>query len=283
MRIDDNRSLDADAIELMGLDTMSTANDFVHRVTEDRDGREWLLTDQCVLLYGSKLRLAGRHEYLKQLGQRVFMGTPDGRLDYWQQGQKTLTPVTLPATPTAITCMETLETSGDSLLLVGTDRGLMAVDSKARARLLCEESVKNMLIDSRKRVWIVHGSSQSDAAKPSTQFMVEGLALTPSGDVHTVHRSQIAVIPSTLHPLILLEDSQRTLWAVTGTHTAYYYDEPKGIFVKGGVSGTQPQEQSPQIVKYFIDSQHNLWFSSTRDLSVMRFRHHNLSFISLAS
>lgn len=257
VRIDDKQPKDADGIELIKIDSVRQDRNFVHRIVEDHDGREWILTDQYVMLYGATLRMMGRYEFVQQLGKRVYMATPDGRLGYWQKGQGGLKPVALPVTAKAITCTETI---GDSRLLVGSDKGLMAIDGRGSVSLLCEQSVKHVFVDSRRRVWIV----STDGS----------IGLADGGNW------KVPCDMAARHPVILLEDGRQTVWAVTDALTAYYYDEDKATFQRAVIENEQKRAvASQQIERFFIDGQHNLWFSTRRDLSVMRFRHQRLNYV----
>lgn len=272
VRIDDNVPLDQRAVELMRIDTMVVASNFVNRVVEDRDGREWILTDKCVKLYGTSLCFDGRYEYIQQLGQRVYMATPDGQLGCWQMGNHGITLVDCGVKPASITCLEPF---GSGCLLMGTDCGLLVIDIHGGVQQLSDKAVNSLFIDSRQRIWIL--------ADDGTCLMLHGAHSSQTlmrGDIRQQKISGLTVDMTARHPLIWLEDDEQTMWAVTGINSANYFDEQQRCFVKADMQdGRTKAVGSQQIEKCFVDSQCNLWFSTTRDLSVMRFRHNTLRFL----
>lgn len=72
---------------------------------------------------------------------------------------------------------------------------------------------------------------------------------------------------------VMTEDRSGTVWRLTREGTLSYYDEASQHFTFC--------KQLPAIGKWFIDSQHNLWFSSTHGLSLVNFRNHAMHLLPL--
>ena len=152
LRIDDSQTLDAGAVQLIRFDELGLDCNYVNKVVEDRDHREWILTDKGVALWGGALHIPQHYEYVEQLGQRVYMAAPDGRLGFWQPGQQRLTPVQGDSRSVQ-GGISALVGDGGERLLMATDRGVMAIGRDGRVATLSSTPATDLFTDSKRRIW----------------------------------------------------------------------------------------------------------------------------------
>ena len=286
LRVDDSRPLDSEAVQLMQFDEIGLDCSYVNKVVEDNDHREWIITDRGVVLWESQglqspsdlLRIPHHYEWVEQLRKRVYMVAPDGRLGYWQPGQQQLTAVSLSPAPTKISA---LVRCGSDRLLMATDRGVMAIESDGRVTTLSPMPATDIFTDSKQRIW-AFGADRAVQLIGSDGTARQELRLPLITD-HT----SFTLSERNSHPL-WMEDKEGTVWMACANSPLCHFDETRqemradtGGYPYGVRAGTEPAPTSV-IDRYLIDSQRNLWFSSTHDLSLLTFRHQPLRFVEVS-
>lgn len=268
VRFDDRTKRDDDVRMLRGKGITS--------VRLDDDSTEWVFGSQGTFQWGGKVRSARPYSMMCQVGRRVFFATRDGRLGCYQKGWRTIADVAVPADVDSITCLRRL---GDHELAIGTDKGIVVCSTPtlAMTRLSVQHPgqpsayVSYIFVDSRGRIWALTGGSgviMVDRARGTTSWL-------------TAQAASPAERTTSLVPFIY-EDKNHTLWMVPADGTFAYYDENEQRLVPYMLrSAGFTYANLPQIKKYFIDAQGNLWFGGQHDLTVVNFKFRRINLVPL--
>ena len=292
LRIDDSQTLDAGAVQLIRFDELGLDCNYVNKVVEDRDHREWILTDKGVAQRGDALHIPQHYEYVEQLGQRVYMAAPDGRLGFWQPGQQRLTPVQGDSRSVQ-GGISALVGDGGERLLMATDRGVMAIWRDGRVATLSSTPATDLFTDSKRRIWAFgadrtvllingDGTLRQELRLPSAAPQWGGDSRAPVGTANMLMLSERNSRP------LWVEDREGTVWMACADSPLCHYDETRREILSGpapqhvGADPVPAHAVSSVIDRYLIDSQRNLWFSSTHDLSLLTFRRQPLRFVEVA-
>lgn len=242
----------------------------------DNDSTEWVFSKQGTFQWGGKVRSARPYSLMSQVGRRVFFATRDARLGYYQKGGRKIVDVGMPADVDSITCLRPL---GGHELAIGTDKGILVCNTATlkMTRLSVQHPgqptsyVKYIFVDSRRRIWALTGGSgviMIDRAQGTTSWLT-AQAATPTERT------------TSLTPFIY-EDKNHTLWMVPADGTFAYYDENERRLVPYVLRSTGfTYANLPQIKKYFIDAQGNLWFGGQHDLTVVNFKFRRINLVPL--
>ena len=122
------------------------------------------------------------------------------------------------------------------------------------------KTVGGTFVDSRHRVWKLSATDGVDMRDGKTTYHLQALPRTPQE------------LTTSMTPFIH-EDEHGTVWMVPTGGTFCYYDEAKHTLVPYPLDDNIiPGQCIPLIKKYFIDSQHSLWFSGDHSLTEVNFR-----------
>ncbi len=273
VRINDNAPTVADSMEVYGLGTApvsNKANSYVRKVETDAAGREWVFYDNCVSLYGTKIAAEGAFEHIASVGDDTFLATGDGAIYVMRPGAKELNPVNSPADRTRINTLQALD---DNTLLIGTNRGIYVRDKKKTSSLLIEvgepmtpaANVTDIFVDSKKRIW-AFTSADGIVLTDASGKKVERFASLPDSKG----------TPGSRLP-IWLEDNSGTIWFVPRGGVFSYFDELDHRIVSCALQSPHfGFADVPEIERFFIDANNNLWLSSFHDLVLVNFKYHDV-------
>lgn len=258
-----------DSMQLIGSRQLPLLNRVMKKVLADDEGREWIFTDGGVTLWGDTCRLlmqAGQFEHLATVEKRTFLAETNGHLYCYEQGASQLKPVALTPAPHQIHC---LKASLNNQLFIGTDEGVLQLDTRTltiRQIATGTKPVSHINIDSNDRVWAFTDDGQ--------------VLLYAAGDLmaHIVPMDASRSMLSTLGGKHLwLEDGNGIVWMVPEQGCFCYYDEvshsllpyvlpPEQYYLTSGTA----------ILKYYIDQQRNLWFTSGHELTLVNLKYHHI-------
>lgn len=235
----------------------------VHKVVVDDNGNEWVIADNGIHLYGTDLTCRGRFVDVKVMEGAPHLLTEEGCMYVYNSRSESLRHMPVPEWVGRINTVTAYDARN---LLLGTSDGIAVYNvSNRKWRRLPGGNVRQIYVDSQDRIWVfnddpgvmltdVYGSSASTYTS-----MPEGKACTGS-----------------LRPL-WLEDKYGVVWLVPTDGVFGYFDEDEGRIVPYPLESPRFGRTSiPSIEKFYVDSQHNLWVTSTHDLILINFSHYNV-------
>ena len=260
--------LNADSIEVYDASRHCAGSRHVHKVIYDSDGNEWILSDAGIHLYGSDVAQHGRFIDVCSMGDLAYMATADGRLYAYGPQGRSLRPMPSPVWLEHVNCMFRYD---DRNLLLGTDSGIAVYNVSARTwRRIAHGNVSQIYVDSQGRIWAfsdargviltdIHGSED------------EVFTSSPEGDACT----------GSIRP-VWVEDKFGTIWTVPVGGVFGYFDENARRIVPYPLESPRFGRKSiPDIEKFFVDSQCNMWVTSPHDLILINFGHYDVMRLSL--
>lgn len=239
---------------------------YLHKVEEDRHGREWLFFDDHVELAGSPVRANGHFEYITSAGDATYIASQRGELFSYRPGANELNAIKSPADASKINCLVNLD---DNSLLIGTDIGITVYDCRTgKSRTIAtgrqgspQANVTDIYVDSKKRVWAFSSA--------------DGIILADPREATARQLSTSAEIKSTTgsRSPLWLEDQFGTIWMVARGGVFGYYDENTDRIQPYSLQSPHfGFTDLPEIERFFIDSGNNLWLSSFHDLMLINFK-----------
>lgn len=237
----------------------------INKVRLDTQGREWVVTNKGVILWGSKTRLPIAYEHMSEIGKTVILASNSHHLAYYENNR--LHQVALPSDVKHIYRMH----QKNGLIYLGTDNGLLVYSHASHSihRISvqhpsqpCNE-VRNFYIDSKQRVWVFNGQPgviMVNLRNKSTEWL--------QSQATSVLASTTTKIP------FFHQDKHGTVWIIPTNGTFSYYDESKHQLTPYPLrSNHYKQESLPYINFYFTDMHGNVWFSGQHDMNVINFRY----------
>lgn len=271
-RIDDATVKEGSGIEMFSEEAGNLRSNKIKKIELDADGREWIFDDRGVLLADGSLRSDVSFEYFGLLAHTVMLASPDGRVYTCGQGARTLRRLAMPSGIGQIHDMTPMDSTA---MLLATDGGVVACGI-AGGRMTMKTwpmaapgepvaAVREVYADSRRRIWAftaADGIVMTDTRSGVTKRL---MAQAANMMFHT-----------TSDRPFFHEDRYGTIWTIPTGGTFSYYDEEAGRLVpyilksQDGIGVAQPE-----INKFFIDAEKNLWFTGTRDANIVNFKYHN--------
>jgi len=288
LRIDNQHPSDIDKMEVWGGAGNKLLGSFIRKVEVDSAGREWIFTDQGIMLHGTTFTVNGVFEHIAQVGQLTFFATVDGKLysmtspnlparttspspsEGGGQGSSPsgrLGEVPLPASVTAINDLLCYDAHR---LLIATNDGLLAYHTAARSFAFVHHTpCSDLFVDHRHRIWYY-----TDAA---------GIGMTDiDGSENRWLVSEKTAISTTSRKVLWVEDGEGTVWTIPRDGAFSYYDERTGQLVPYELQLSGFGYVSlPTIDRFMQDRQGNLWVSSTHDLSLLNFKYRHFRHVPL--
>ena len=231
----------------------------VYEVHEDTQGREWILTDRGVIIYGQGVITETPFSRMVEQNGRLFF-TVDGRetqlAEYTAQNEWRYMP--LPATVHQIASLQTL---GHNHVSVGTDDGLVVVhlpnDSISYVQRTTDGHsigrVSRALYDCRGRVWMLsdaRGVYCLARGAAQAQFLPEPRVNNP-------------MLTEAAHNVLLMKDGAGVVWVKPGKGELCWVDE--STMTLHHHSECLADGRPLPVTDYnclFVDRQKNLWISN---------------------
>jgi len=252
-----------DSIEIYDSSARYAGSRNVHKVIYYNDGNEWILSDAGIHLYGTDVSQQGRFVDVCLVGGVSYMATADGRLYAYSPQGRSLRPMPSPQWLERVNYMLGYD---DRNLLLGTDRGIAVYNVSARTwRLIAHGDVSQMYVDSQGRIWAFTDSA--------------GVMLT---DLHGAEAEVFTSSPvgdacTTSTRPVWVEDKYGVVWTVPTDGVFGYFDENMRRIVPYPLESPKfGRKIIPEIEKFFVDSQCNMWVTSQHDLILINFGHYNV-------
>lgn len=271
-RIDDATVKDGRGIEMFSEEAGNLRSNRIKKIELDADGREWIFDDRGVLFADGSLRSDVPFEYFGLLGRTVMLASPDGRVYTCGQGARTLRRLAMPPGVGRIHDITPMDTTA---MLFATDGGVVAY-SIAGGRMTMKTwpmaapgepmaAVREVYADSRRRIWAFTDG--------------EGIVMTDTRNGVTrrlMARAVNMMLHTTSDRPFFHEDRYGTIWTIPAGGTFSYYDEAAGQLVPHVLKSQDGMGVAqPEINKFFIDAEKNLWFTGTRDANIVNFKFHH--------
>lgn len=271
-RIDDATVKDGRGIEMFSEEAGNLRSNRIKKIELDTDGREWIFDDRGVLFADGSLRSDVPFEYFGLLGRTVMLASPDGRVYICGQGARTLRRL---AMPPGVGRIHDITPMDSTAMLFATDGGVVAY-SIAGGRMTMKTwpmaapgepmaAVREVYADSRRRIWAFTDG--------------EGIVMTDTRNGVTrrlMARAVNMMLHTTSDRPFFHEDRYGTIWTIPAGGTFSYYDEAAGQLVPHVLKSQDGMGVAqPEINKFFIDAEKNLWFTGTRDANIVNFKFHH--------
>lgn len=234
----------------------------VHKIQHDSEGNEWMICDKGVHLYGTDMKCQGRFIDVITIGRVSYLVTADGRMYVYTPDPGGFRQLPLPEW---ITRVNTTRKVDDRHLLLGTDDGIAVYNIPNHSCIkVADGRITGIYVDWQLRVW-AFGDRPGVILTDMQGSDVEVLTSSPDGDACT----------RSVKPL-WVEDKYGTIWLVPKDGVFGYFDPDERRIVPYAIQSPRfGRTNIQEIEKFFVDSQNNLWVTSTHDLIRINFGHYN--------
>lgn len=263
LRIDEGKIKNHGGVSL--IDTRKTIyRGPIRKVMADGNGREWVFADNGVGLYGSKVLLPFKFEYMCHVGRKVYFASRDGRFGVYSDRLRMI------SVPAPVTKINGMCSFGSDKLALACDKGLLVFSTRTSGfRLVSVQhpsqpsaDVKKVFTDSRGRAWAFSSGPGVSLVSPDGSC-VRWLQSEADGWMGTTSR----------YP-VFHEDDNHTVWVIPNGGVFSYYDEARGCLVPYNLNAENSNRLPVSyILKYKKDAQNNLWFTGNHNLTLVNFNH----------
>ena len=234
-------------------------NRTVYGIQEDSFGREWVLTDYGVILYGQKGWITTYpYTHFLQQGEHCFLAARNTAQLVEYQGEGVFRNIELPS---QIRFIRYMQPHGEDRILLGTDRGLVIYDVRTRQLQVVDtatdgrrvENIGQSFTDSQGRIWIFAGETGVYCLRPG-EARCEYLQ-NPEPDMPKLNESGKLYL--------ITQDANGVVWLKPSRGELCWYCEEDGR-LHSHREAMAPGETLPihDYNFYFVDLQRNLWVSS---------------------
>ena len=268
-RIDDNKIKDGEGIEEFSVAKHNLRSNNLKNIEMDNSGCEWIFGDNGTVLLNGRFRSNIPFEYLLQMGNTVYLASPNGKFCSYQKNQTSPKPVAIPAGVNQINSLAKLNAQ---TLLLATNIGVVVYNvNKRTSKVVSVQSPAqpspiaiSIDVDKKQRIWVYTGG-QGITMIDSKTYATQWLMAKADNPNHQ----------TTSERLFFHEDNYGTVWMVPLGGTFSYYNESAKrlepyILKSEGRSDTY----LPTITKFGFDKEKNLWFMGTRDVHLVNFKYH---------
>lgn len=203
LRIDEGKIKDHGGVSL--IDTRKTIyRGPIRKVMADGNGREWVFADNGVGLYGSKVLLPFKFEYMCHVGRNVYFASRDGRFGVYSDRLRMI------SVPAPVTKINGMFRFGSDKLALACDKGLLVFSTRTSGFCLVSvqhpsqpsADVKKVFTDSRGRAWAFSSGPGVSLVSPDGSC-VRWLQSEADGWMGTTSR----------YP-VFHEDDNHTVWVI---------------------------------------------------------------------
>lgn len=231
-------------------------------IVPDGVGRHWILTDNAISLIDGAQTVSGRFAGVVTAGGETYLVARNGRVYAYKEGRKLREVSHLAGFGT----IGPVVASDDSHIAVGTDRGYAVYNVKQRKWTTYDipDGVDNINVDSSYRVWLYTGDKRIAYAVGEAKPVFPTVALSADKSATNF------VWP------FFLEDNYGTIWMAPAEGRLVFYDESsKRLTPSQIVSPLLKYTVLPEVEKFFVDDNKNLWVISAHGLSLVNFNYLN--------
>lgn len=235
------------------------------RVRQDYEGREWLLTDKGIMLWGTNKRNAVRYIHMNEFGKTIILASATRHLAYYENGK--FHPIALPSD---ISKIYRMRRRGETIYLATNQGVLVYHPAKRNIQRFSvrhpnhtSNEVQELFIDKAHRIWALTGKEgvilihPEDGSLEWLQAEASNLTTTTTSKVAFFH-----------------QDQHGTVWISPTNGIFSYYDEALHKLVAASLrSHAWSATALPYLDRYFTDANGNIWFAGQHDLNVVNFKY----------
>ena len=268
-RVDDAKLNDrGEGLERFDRHNNNLRGNTISKVKLDGNGHEWVFTNAGVQRSDGKCFIAGRFDFMGRQGNEQLLATVDGRVVALSEASGRTRSITLPQDVERINAMTRID---NRQMLLATNIGVVKIAGGkasvlgAQAPSMPPMETYEVFVDSRQRAWAI---GKGDGV------VVTDLRTGQSRWLDAKAASMVERTSST-HPFFH-EDCHGTIWVVPTGGTFSYYDEAAGQLRPYALTyGGTNSACLPNIKKFFIDRDKNVWMTDTREVCLVNFRYHH--------
>lgn len=231
-------------------------------IVDDGARHYWILTDKVAMSAKGDTRVPGRIIGVTSVGEETYLVGRTGHFYVCREGKPLRE---LPALDNfgKVNCIASLD---DSHIAAGTSRGYAVYNIKLHKWSLYDipAGVANINVDSSRRGWIFTGDKRIAYA---------------TGDSRPVFPAVSSSVDKNLTTFVwpfFIEDNYGTVWMAPQDGRFVYFDESTHELVPSHiVSPLLKYTALPEVEKFFIDDNKNLWVISAHGLSLINFKYQN--------
>ena len=274
IRIQDKTADGTYQMQLIGKEAPFLRNTVIRKVFLDDSGREWIATDYTTQIFQQNVNLKIKAEFLKQVQDKVYLASIDGKLAAYDGKTHKLAYIPLPAGTCKINDMKRISNQQIGL---ATNLGVVFVNTcnqhitslSLQNPSQASPEISDLHKDSQGRIWAFGTGLGASIINPATQTVTWIPEEQPSTPNFTTSKKSVWV-----------EDKYHTIWLIPSNGYFGYYDE-RAKTIKPYSINTNGHNGINEINKCFIDNQKNLWLASLHDLTLVNLRTHKFKMIPL--
>ncbi len=261
--------VDTSSVEVYGRDKLRGGASRVLKVVLDSLGNEWVFTDAGVQLYGTSVACPGDFLEPAVVGDVTYFATTCGSFFSYRKGDAAFKPMPLPA-GAGIRRVNALKPLDGGGIVAAVPGGVAVCDLSGSSWRMVgagsqADNVVDVFVDSRRRVWA---------------FTDAGAVWLTDPAVASARRVAVAPgqtdAPTSTIPL-WVEDRFGTVWlAPKGGRFGFYDEETASVRPQAFLLPHLKYTAVPEIDRYFVDKQHNMWIGTTHDLTLVSFNNHTV-------
>lgn len=242
----------------------------------DGQGREWLLTDHGVRSADGRIWSSLVATRLVNLGTRTYFISKEGGVVSLGKGERRMRRESRRLSG-PLTVNDACAWRGT--IVLATSKGVYQLAHGKTRKIFSpllvmggggDSNVHHLFVDNRRRLWIF---TSGDGVYLNDGQAIQHLQALPASQLE---------LTSSAEPFII-QDQHGTIWTVPTRGTFSYYDESRRQLVPYPLHAASDAVATiPLIKKYFVDSQHNLWFTGNRNLTLLDFRLRRVRHIATA-
>ena len=241
-------------------DVVPGAGRFVDLVDNGK-GNHWILTDNAAMLVDGSVKVPAYIKGVSSIGDETYLVARDGALYLFKDGR-----LRELAALNDFGKVNTVAAADDSHIAVGTSRGYAVYNVRQRKwmRYDIPSGVDNINVDSSHRAWIFTGDTRIAYGAGDLSPVVPAIRNTDDR-YHTAFEWPF-----------FIEDNYGTVWMSPGVGRLVYFDDTTGKLVPSHiVSPLLKYTALPEVEKFFVDDNNNLWVISAHGLSLINFNYQN--------
>ena len=242
----------------------------IWHITTDKKGREWILTDKGIYIYGTKLYSQIPFKWFRQVGNIVYLASTDGKLAVYDETRNHLSMIPLPA---GVTRINELKNTGFQLL-IATNLGVVVYNPRTFKSEVVSVQNPNQPVAEVKKIYV-------DVAQSLIWAFTDGMGVTVINpntlDKKWLFADQQDPTQRTVSDkYFIMEDEHGTLWTIPNGGTFSYFDRKKQELVPYLLkSNSSANALIPKIAKYSVSDQSILWVTGIHDLTQINFKYHD--------
>ncbi|WP_321518570.1 two-component regulator propeller domain-containing protein [uncultured Bacteroides sp.] len=269
-RVDDRQCKNGNGIYQYGTYNQTLKGNSVFSVFQDSQNDEWILTDKGINIIGKKkIRSDFPFQYIKEYGGSIFLVSSSDRIAVYNIVTQQLKFIKL---PDVVTRINTVEQTKDGSLLIGTNKGLLAMNMRSEQYKLYDIRTSKQPIND---IELVFKDSKGYVWMFTKEPGVVRLNMHKGDIKHFVTSPEEIIKYERKNRKLIFEDKVGTVWVVPTDGNFSYFDPKSNKLASFMTEAGNPKSIfAPNIINYFIDHQGNCWLACNRGAQKISFFPH---------